>query len=323
MLEHTNDRDTVREKEQMLDAEAIPHLSYSRIQRYLTCPEQCRFYYVEGLRAKVESASLVFGAVVHLALAELFRHGADPVATFTKEWEALREVELRYSRKESWQSLKQKGEKLLQKFTREEVRKIGKVISVEKVFKLALSNLDLPFIGIIDLIAEKEGKRTLVEFKTAVTDFEDYEVVLSDQLTAYQLAEPDVKRVAVCVFVKSKEPRIEWHITERKPEQIVEYLDKVELVAGQIERRNFYKRPRQVVPAVRVLAGMSRRQQESRASPRQNCVAIRGSQNRLPLFLRLSVVSKSSVPPEVGSLATTAEQYYGSHPRSPLFFSWR
>jgi CRISPR/Cas system-associated exonuclease Cas4 (RecB family) len=185
----------------------------------------------------------VFGAVVHLALAELFRHGADPVATFTKEWEALREVELRYSRKESWQSLKEKGEKLLQKFTREEVRKIGKVISVEKVFELGLTNVNLSFIGIIDLIAEKEGKRTLVEFKTAVSDFEDYEVALADQRTAYQLAEPDVEQVAVCVFVKSKKPKIEWHITQRTPEQVIEYLQKAELVTDQIERGNFYKRP--------------------------------------------------------------------------------
>jgi CRISPR/Cas system-associated exonuclease Cas4 (RecB family) len=233
----------IREKDEQLDAEATPHLSYSRIQRYLTCPEQYRLYYVEGLRARVESASLAFGAVVHLALAELFRHGLDPVTTFKQEWQALREVELRYSRKETWESLSQKGERLLQKFCCEHVQKIGKVISVEKVFELGLSNLDLPFIGIIDLIAEKEGKRTLVEFKTAVADFEDYEIALLDQLTAYQLAEPDVEQVAVCVFVKSKEPRIEWHITQRTPDQAIEYLEKTELIAEQIGRGNFYKRP--------------------------------------------------------------------------------
>jgi len=233
----------VREREEQLDAEATPHLSYSRIERYLRCPEQYRLYYVEKLRAKVESASLVFGAMVHLALAQLFRQGDDPVETFKREWKAMREIELRYSRKETWQSLADKGEKLLAKFCREEAPKIGKVISVETVFELGLSNLDLPFIGITDLIAEMEGKRTLVEFKTAAADYEDYEVALLDQLTAYQLAEPDVEQVAVCVFVKSKEPRIEWHITQRTPEQVIEYLNKVGHIAEQIERGNFYKRP--------------------------------------------------------------------------------
>jgi hypothetical protein len=66
-----------------------------------------------------------------------------------------------------------------------------------------------------------EGKRTLVEFKTAAADYEDYEVALMDQLSAYQLAEPEIDRVAVCVFVKSKGPRIEWHATERTPEQVM------------------------------------------------------------------------------------------------------
>jgi len=233
----------VREKEELLDAEATPHLSYSRIQKYLTCPEQYRLYYVERLRAKVESASLVFGAIVHLALAQLFRHGDDPVVNFRQEWRAIREIELRYSRKETWQTLGEKGERLLRKFCEEHTRKIASVLSVEKVFELGLSNLSLPFIGIIDLIAELKGKRTLVEFKTATADFEDYEVALLDQVTAYQLAEPDVEKVAVCVFVKTKKPRIEWHLTERTPEQVIEYLDKVHHIADQIERGNFYKRP--------------------------------------------------------------------------------
>src|SRR2546426_6611827 len=234
----------VREKEAVLDAEGkTPHLSYSRVQRYLTCPEQYRLYYVQKLRAKVESASLVFGAIVHLALAQLFRHKIDPVNTFRKEWAALREVELRYSRKDSWQSLNDKGEKLLAKFCREEAQKITGVLSVESVFELGLSNLTLPFIGIIDLVAQVNRKRTLVDFKTAAADYEDYEVALLDQLTAYKLAEPDAEQVAVCVFIKSKEPKIEWHITQRTPEQVMEYLEKTEMIADQIAKRNFYKRP--------------------------------------------------------------------------------
>jgi len=113
----------IREKDEQLDAEATPHLSYSRIQRYLTCPEQYRLYYIEGLRARVESASLAFGALVHLALAEYFRRKVDPVATFQREWQAIKGIELRYSRKDSWDSLLVKGERLLEKFLQEEAPK--------------------------------------------------------------------------------------------------------------------------------------------------------------------------------------------------------
>ncbi|PYU19110.1 MAG: hypothetical protein DMG32_25055 [Acidobacteria bacterium] len=74
-------------------------------------------------------------------------------------------------------------------------------------------------------------------------DYKDYEVSLLDQLTAYQLAEPDIEQVDLCALVKAKAPRIEWHSTQRTPEQVMEYLKKAELVAGQIEQGKFYKQP--------------------------------------------------------------------------------
>ena len=227
------------------DAEAsrAPHLSYSRIQKYLTCPEQYRLYYIEGLRSKVESASLAFGSIVHLALADFFRHGTDPATTFRQHWEAMRTVELRFPRKESWDGLRVKGEKLLHAFLSEHRQKLGNVTYVEKAFRLGLSNLDVPFVGTIDLVAEMDGKRTIVEFKTAAADYEDYEVTLLDQLTAYYLVEPEAEQASVCVFVKTQKPKIEWHTARRTPEQVVEYVEKLELVADQIDQRNFYKRP--------------------------------------------------------------------------------
>ena len=86
-------------------------------------------------------------------------------------------------------------------------------------------------------------KRTLVEFKTAAADYEEHEVALLDQLTAFQLVEPEAEQPAACVLIKTKKPKIEWQGTKQTPEQAVEYLEKLELVAEQIERQNFYKRP--------------------------------------------------------------------------------
>ena len=94
----------------------LPHLSHSRLQKYLTCPEQYRLHYLERLRPKQEAAARVFGAVMHLALAEYFRTERDPLATFREEWTACQKFELRYSQRESWQKLSEIGEALLQKF---------------------------------------------------------------------------------------------------------------------------------------------------------------------------------------------------------------
>ncbi len=56
----------------------------------------------------------------------------------------------------------------------------------------------MPFVGFIDLIGELDGKRTVVDFKTSASSYEEHEALLSDQLTAYQLAEPEVEQVARC-----------------------------------------------------------------------------------------------------------------------------
>ncbi|MCL5406744.1 MAG: PD-(D/E)XK nuclease family protein [Deltaproteobacteria bacterium] len=220
-----------------------PNLSHSRINRYLTCPEQYRLHYLERLRPKVESGGLVFGARIHLALADLFRSGVDPVETFQKDWESLKEIELHYGKRESWESLREKGAKLLEKFLKAEAPKIRQVESVEKKFELRITLLPLPFVGVADLVAQVNGLKTVVDFKTSGSDYEDHEVVLSDQLTAYWLADPGASRVALCVLVKSKEPKIEWHFAERDAERLKEYLAKVQIVAEDIARGKFYKRP--------------------------------------------------------------------------------
>ena len=69
---------SLTEKEELLDRQPTPHLSYSQINRYLTCPEQYRLYYVERLRSRIESGAMVFGALAHVALADFFRDGCRP-----------------------------------------------------------------------------------------------------------------------------------------------------------------------------------------------------------------------------------------------------
>lgn len=233
----------INETEELLDQEPTLHLSHSRINRYLTCPEQYRLYYVERLRPRIDSAGLVFGALIHVAIADLFRTGEDPVEHFRRDWQNLKDVQLHYKKRESWGDFNLKGEKLLKKFLDEEAPKIRQACGIERKFELHVTALDAPFIGIVDLVAQVEDRLTVVDFKTAGSDYEDHEAELSDQLTAYALAEPDAQQVALCVLVKTKEPRIEWHFAKRGADTLAEYLDKVRLVSDDIAAGKFYKRP--------------------------------------------------------------------------------
>ena len=232
----------MKEREEVVSSRG-PYLSYSRINRYLLCPEQYRLYYIENLRLKVPSASLVFGQIIHQALAVLFRSGEDPVEHFMGQWTLVKEEELDYGSKESWEKLQACGKALLEKFLEEELPRLANVRASEKVFELNITTLDLPLIGVIDLVADFDKKSTVVDFKTAASAYQRHEVVLSDQLTAYQLAEPDARQSALCVLVKTKEPKIEWYLSARTGDHLVEFLNKAQLVSHEISAGHFFKRP--------------------------------------------------------------------------------
>jgi len=225
-----------------IDRDAAPHLSHSRIQKYLTCPEQYRLHYLERLRPRHESANLVFGATVHLALAEFFRSGKDPSGVFAEEWEKLTGVELHYGSRDSWESLGDKGKRLCGAFLGE-AGKIEEVLAVEHRFEVTVSSFPEPFVGYLDLVARIGGKKTIVDFKTSASSYEDHEVALSDQLTAYWMADPEADQVALCVLLKTKEPRIAWHWAGRNAEHLTDYLRKVGIVAKAIADGLFYRRP--------------------------------------------------------------------------------
>lgn len=233
----------LNEKDDALASRRGSYLSHSRINRYLLCPEQYRLYYVENLRPKILSASLVFGQAMHQALARLFQSGDDPAKFFQELWSEISQLDLNYNQKESWERLRTAGQRLLEKFVREEVSKLGNIHGIERAFEITVTSLVLPVVGVIDLVADLDGRKTVVDFKTAGSSYEEHEVMLSDQLTAYQLAEPGAEQAALCVLLKTKEPRIEWHVASRTGDQLLEYLAKVEYIAHEIAAGRFYKRP--------------------------------------------------------------------------------
>ncbi len=210
------------------------HLASQIWRRYLTCPEQYRLYYVENLRPKIESASLIFEGLVHLALADFLREGVIPEDTFLREWDNLKNLEFRHNKRTSWGDLTENGKKLLERFLTEELPKIQKVYGIEKKFELAVTTMRLPFIGIVDLIAQVDGQATIIDFKTAASGYEEHEVSLSDQLTAYWLADPTADRVAYCILPETNEAVVEWRFAKRDVGRLAEYLAREGIVSEDI-----------------------------------------------------------------------------------------
>jgi hypothetical protein len=236
-------RSIPEEKDDLFRGRKGEFLSYSKMNRYLLCPEQYRLYYIERLRPRIERAGMVFGQVIHQALAFLFRENEDPVARFIDVWDQLEGAELDYGKRDSWEKFRHSGEGLLRKFLNEQLCRIGEVYAAEKSFELNITGLDLPFIGIIDLLAKIDGKVTVADFKNRAAAAGEHDAMLSDQLAAYKLAEPEVEEGALWVFVRAKDPAIELLPGSRDPKQLTEFIDKVGYVAREIKAGSFYKRP--------------------------------------------------------------------------------
>src|SRR5262249_59180095 len=127
-------------------------------------PEESRLYYVEHLRPRFPAASLVFGQVLHQALAQLLRTKGDPVAAFQRRWDAVRGTDLTFGKRESWEQLADCGERLLTRFVEDELPQIDDVLAVERAFTLTITSLPLPFVGVLDLVASIDGKKTVTDF---------------------------------------------------------------------------------------------------------------------------------------------------------------
>jgi MoaA/NifB/PqqE/SkfB family radical SAM enzyme len=131
----------------------------------------------------------------------------------------------------------------LDEFVTEEVPKLGTVEASEKPFELGITNLDIPLVGVIDLVTARDGLRRVTDFKTAGRTYQEHEVALSDQLSAYHAAVPTAEEFALCVFVKTREPRIDWYVGSRNGKSLTDFLEKAALISNEIRSLHFYRRP--------------------------------------------------------------------------------
>ena len=221
-------------------------LSHSKVYRYDFCPRAYRHYYVDRWKPKLKKPALLFGEAVDGSITAFFKTGSDPVTVFETAWLALKESPIEWGKRKSWEGLLDTGKKLLERFVAEEAVRFTDVVPGNVQRRLTAEQDGLSMVGYPDFYGRVDGLLTLVDFKTAQSSYNSDEVQLNEQLTAYWwllLANGlPVERVAFCVLLKLKEPRIEWHFAVRSQEEIAEYQDKLRLLSADIERGRFPKK---------------------------------------------------------------------------------
>jgi putative RecB family exonuclease len=156
------------------------HLSYSQINTYLSCSLKYRFNYIDRLEPEFKSSALLFGASMHSGIQAFLQSTleGDPlradhmVDVYRGEWRGSEGQKIRYSARESEESLLNKATELFALFV-DQYDTGAEVIAVEEAFTIDLNGLttedsgDLPpFTGYVDAIIQN-GSTALIDYKTS------------------------------------------------------------------------------------------------------------------------------------------------------------
>jgi putative RecB family exonuclease len=178
-----------------------PHLSYSQIQCYITCPLKYRFSYVDAMEPEFRPASLQFGSAIHDAVGAFHNStlNGDRLSSdnLLDVWRAAWISDgqpIRYFGKEDENLLTKKAGELLSIY-HDYWNHDVEVLAVEEFFAFDLSQviLDNPeplpeFVGYIDSIQKSvTGEITVVDLKTAARKPSHFQIHHNGQLTAYGL----------------------------------------------------------------------------------------------------------------------------------------
>jgi putative RecB family exonuclease len=223
---------------------ALPDsISVSQITLYLTCPLKYQFQYVDRLPRLTKSSNMAFGAAMHAALEWLhksLKRGRRPALeeihrVFEADFRAQENIS--YANGDDPDQLLLKGKELLSLYYHEgELR----VRDAEIGFTLPLvhprtgEKIPVPLKGVIDLV-EEDG--TISEFKNAKKAFDLETLPDNLQLTAYHYAYEMLfrdrpKDLKLVQFVRTKQPKIETHVTGRDQRDVERFFG----IAKQVRR---------------------------------------------------------------------------------------
>jgi CRISPR/Cas system-associated exonuclease Cas4 (RecB family) len=214
--------------------------SYTQISHFLACPRRYRYRYLDGWREKETFASLLFGRAFETALAAYF-YKEDAEEVLSREWSRWRQTPLAYPAGESWDRMLHQGVVLLQRFSQDDRIHIA---SPQHHLQLKFSQRLDPhneFVGYIDAIGSLDGVRSVLDWKTSSRRYTEEPagvVSLDPQLICYSWL-TGISEVALVVFIRKRQPEIQYLSTTITDEQREEFGRLVTHTVQQIERDQF------------------------------------------------------------------------------------
>ena len=233
-----------------------PHLSASSINDYTECSLLYKLSRIDKKPPEFTADSLAFGSTIHEVIAIYQNHRRENTS-FTKEnmidcfqyyWssKAKGKDTIRFKGKNTYEALLLQGAGLISLYYDHMVQSPYAVIGVEEAFTFTMEGVDVPIIGIIDLIEEDESGTIIVsDTKTAKQSFNDEKIDRNFQLTLYHMAlkangyEDREILLKLDTLIKTKQPRFEAYYTTRTEEDEKRAVRKVAAVWEKIQSNIF------------------------------------------------------------------------------------
>jgi DNA helicase-2/ATP-dependent DNA helicase PcrA len=229
-----------------LREDEVLHLSFRQMDDYETCP--LKYKYVHRLRVPLlVHHRVVYGSAIHKAVQELFRarlqarpFGEDDlVAAFRAAW-----VSEGFLSREHEEQRLAAGESALRRFHREEAASPLAPTGVEQEFAFTVDRTHV--VGRYDLVVERAGRVTILDFKTGDVDDltrAQQRAIESLQLDIYALAHlKSTGRLPDWVELRFLESGLAGG---KRPtmDDAVRTEARIRDIAGLIRRRDFSPRP--------------------------------------------------------------------------------
>jgi putative RecB family exonuclease len=231
-----------------------PHLSYSQINTYLTCPLKYRFHYIDKIEPPFTSAPLAFGSAMHEAVAAFYqsRLEGDPLSVdnmfdvYRQIWlSQSNQKEIRFFNGDTPETLPVKARRMLEVFHGAFDPSVH-IIGIEEPFEIDMGKRIPPLVGWIDAVEQApDGTISIVDLKTASKRYSDQTVHSNLQLTCYSLGcqalgfQGDV-RLRLDVLLKTKEPELVRYETTRTDADRERFVRLVKSVWQGIKREVFF-----------------------------------------------------------------------------------
>lgn len=233
-----------------------PHLSFSGLSTYTDCGLLYKLARIDNLKPEFTPDSLAFGSAVHQVLADQNesrrqRYSLTPddlTNLFEGYWKEKAEgnESISYRNGKDFTALLAEGKNLIRGFCENQVDSGYTVLSVEEPFEFTIDGIDVPIIGITDLIEEdSSGTIIITDYKTASRSFGTNDINNSFQMSLYFMAAKhngykDREIVLkIDALIKTKVPKVETYYTARSDIDEQRAVKKIRAIWNGIQKGVF------------------------------------------------------------------------------------